>query len=221
MFLEIPDLLTPDEVRAVLDIVAKAPFVDGRVSNPANTAKKNLQLHDNDAYGRSSKILVEALYRHPDFVGFAFPKTAAPPMVTRYEPGMQYGPHSDSAFIALGQRQIRTDLSATIFLADPASYDGGELSVQLGTRRLDFKGAAGSAIVYPSTTMHEVKPVTRGVRIAAITFIESEVADPVQRDALYELNEVAALEGLNMRPENYVRLLRVQALVKRMWATPG
>jgi PKHD-type hydroxylase len=221
MFLEIPDLLSRAQVAELLTIAATANFVDGRISNPNNPAKDNLQLHDQAAYGQSSKIMIEALFERAEFVNFAFPKIVAPPMITKYGIGMKYGAHADAAFIPMGNRPLRTDLSATIFLADPASYDGGELSVLLGTRALTFKGAPGSAIIYPSNTLHQVIPVTHGERIAAISFIESDVPDISQRDLLYELNEVAALEGNNMAFENYSRLQRIQYGLRRMWSDPS
>jgi PKHD-type hydroxylase len=221
MFLEIEDLLSPAQVAELLAIAATANFVDGRISNPNNPAKDNLQLHDQAAYAQSSKIMIEALFGRAEFVEFAFPKIVAPPMITKYGVGMKYGAHADAAFIPMGNRPLRTDLSATIFLADPASYDGGELSVLLGTRAITFKGAPGSAIIYPSNTLHQVIPVTRGERIAAISFIESDVPDINQRDLLYELNEVAALEGNNMAFENYSRLQRIQYGLRRMWSDPS
>jgi PKHD-type hydroxylase len=221
MFLEIPDLLSPAQVAELLTIAATANFVDGRISNPNNPAKDNLQLHDQAAYAQSSKIMIEALFERAEFVNFAFPKIVAPPMITKYGIGMKYGAHADAAFIPMGNRPLRTDLSATIFLADPASYDGGELSVLLGTRALTFKGAPGSAIIYPSNTLHQVIPVTRGERIAAISFIESDVPNLNHRDLLYELNEVAALEGNNMEFENYSRLQRIQYGLRRMWSDPS
>jgi PKHD-type hydroxylase len=221
MFLEIPDLLSQSQVTELLAIAATANFVDGRISNPNNPAKDNLQLHDQAAYAHSSKIMIEALFGRAEFVEFAFPKIVAPPMITKYGVGMKYGAHADAAFIPMGTRPLRTDLSATIFLADPTSYDGGELSVQLGTRTIMFKGAPGSAIIYPSNTLHQVIPVTRGERIAAISFIESDVPDVNQRDLLYELNEVAALEGNTMAFENYSRLQRIQYGLRRMWSDPS
>ncbi len=220
MFLEIEDLLNKAEVAELRAIAARSTFIDGRASNPANTAKQNLQINDRDGYAASAKILTDALFRDRTFTDFAFPKIIAPPMITKYDPGMAYGPHSDIAFLPM-QRPLRTDLSATIFLADPATYDGGELTVELGTRTMAFKGAAGSAIVYPSHTMHAVTPVTRGARLAAITFIESQIASQSCRDILHELNEVAALEGLNMAHENYSRLQRVQNALRRKWTDPG
>ena len=194
-----------------------ATFVDGRISNPHNTAKNNLHLHDGDANARSSQIMLAAMLRSENFRNFAFPKIIAPPLITAYRTGMAYGLHSDAAFMQLGPRALRSDLSCTLFLSDPADYDGGALQINLSGTEIAIRLPAGSMIVYPSTTLHEVTPVTRGERRVGLTFIESRVADPERREWLYELNEVAALEGLTMARENYVRLQRVQQNLLRHW----
>jgi PKHD-type hydroxylase len=217
MFKEIPDLLTAEQLLRLREIAAKAPFADGRLTNPHNTAKQNLQLHDQTSYQESSQILLHALMAHEDFRNFAMPASIAPPMLTRYEPGMRYGAHTDAAFIPLPGSLLRSDISCTIFVNDPDAYDGGELTIHLGTRAVPFKGPAGSAIVYPSDTLHEVAPVTRGERLVAITFVQSRVADPFRREMLYEINEIAALEGLGMRPENYTRLRLFYERLMRYW----
>ncbi|HEX8621348.1 MAG TPA: Fe2+-dependent dioxygenase [Allosphingosinicella sp.] len=213
MFKEIPDLLTAEEVQALRRIAAAAQWVDGRQSNPHSSVKNNLQLYEKN----SADILARALYRCEDFTNFAFPVVLAPPMLSRYGPGMHYGGHADAAFLPLGEKPLRCDLSCTIFLSDPESYEGGALKIQLGSRDLLFRGAAGSAIVYPSTTFHEVEPLSSGERLAGITFIQSRVADAFKRELLYELNEVAALEGLNMDPGNYARLQLVQRNLLQRW----
>jgi PKHD-type hydroxylase len=213
MFKEIPDLLTGDEVEGLRRIAAAASWVDGRQSNPHSSVKNNLQLYEKN----SADILARALYGCEDFTNFAFPVVLAPPMLSRYRPGMHYGGHADAAYLPLGEKPLRCDLSCTIFLSDPASYEGGALKIRLGSRDLLFRGAAGSAIVYPSTTFHEVEPVTSGERLAGITFIQSRIADAFLRDLLYELNEVAALEGLNMDPANYARLQLVQRNLLQRW----
>ncbi len=132
---------------------------------------------------------------------------------------MKYGAHADSALIQLPGGRLRSDLSCTIFVADPGSYEGGELAILAGNQTVAFKGAAGEAIVYPSTLLHEVAPVRSGQRLVAITFIESFIADHHQRTQVYELNEIAALEGNTMRWENRVRLDVVRQNLMRMWST--
>ncbi|MFL6847965.1 MAG: Fe2+-dependent dioxygenase [Sphingomicrobium sp.] len=210
-------ILTAEEVAECRKIAASAPFIDGRISNPHNTAKQNEQLHEQAAYQKSSDLLRQAMLRSPEFLEFAFPVALAPPMMTRYKPGMQYGAHADAAFIQLPGATIRSDLSCTIFLNEPENYEGGSLHVRYGDADLRFKLRPGEAIVYPSDTMHEVEPVTKGERLVAITFIQSRIQDPFRRNLLYDLNEVAALEGLNMSAENYMRLQLVQAQLLRYW----
>jgi PKHD-type hydroxylase len=221
VFLEIKNLLSAQDIARLNAIAKDLRFVDGRVTNPANTTKQNLQADYADPkYVESVQVLNAAIGRSEELMNFAMPKRIAPPLLSRYEPGMKYGAHADTAIMQIPNARIRSDLSCTIFIAAPAAYDGGELSIAIGTRTLAFKGEPGDAIVYPSTTMHEVKPVRSGQRLVAITFMESLIADQHQRLQLYELNEVAALEGLNMSWENRVRLDVVRQNLMRMWATP-
>lgn len=210
-------LLSGTEVAECRRIAASAPFVDGRISNPHNTAKVNEQLHDPGAYQKSAQLLMTAFKRSEEFRNFAFPALIASPMITRYHPGMKYGAHADAAFIQLPTGPIRSDLSCTIFLNDPGDYEGGALHIRLGDADLRFRLSPGEAVVYPSDTLHEVEPVTRGERLVAITFIQSRVPDPFKRNLLFDLNEVAALEGLKMEPENYTRIQLVQQNLLRFW----
>lgn len=217
MFKQLDNLLGTSDLAALRKIAASAHFVDGRISNPHSKVKNNLHLSDQQAYQASADILAKALFGSEAFRNFAFPKRIAPPLITRYEPGMHYGLHPDSAMMQIGKEVLRSDLSCTIFLNEPDSYKGGALRIVLGNATLRFKGPAGSAIVYPSTTLHEVEKVESGQRLVAITFIQSQIADDAKRNLLYELNEVAALEGLNMSFENYSRLQSVQFNLLRQW----
>jgi PKHD-type hydroxylase len=210
-------ILNPQEVDECRKIAAAAPFVHGRITNPHNTAKDNEQLHEQQAYQRSSQMLLQAFGRSAEFAEFAFPVLIAPPLITRYKPGMKYGAHADAAFLQMPGQTIRSDLSCTIFLNEPDSYEGGALHIRLGDADIRFKLKPGEAIVYPSDTSHEVEPVTKGERLVAITFIQSRVPDPFRRNLLFNLNEVAALEGLNMEPQNYSRLQLVQQNLLRYW----
>ena len=220
MFLRISNLLTAAEAARLVALSRELRFVDGRVSNPANTTKDNLQVDYADPkYNESVQIVSAAFARSREFVDFAMPKRIAPPLLCRYEPGMKYGGHADSALIQVGNSRLRSDLSCTVFVSDPATYDGGELSIEVGSVAIPFKGAAGEAIVYPSTTLHEVVPVRSGQRLVSITFIESHIPDEHQRTQVYELNEIAALEGLTMKWESRVRLDVVRQNLMRMWST--
>lgn len=211
-------LLTPQEIEQCKAIAAASPFVHGRITNPHNKAKDNEQLHEQKAYQQSSQLLMQALGRSAEFAEFAFPVLIAPPLLTRYKPGMHYGAHADAAFLQMPGQTIRSDLSCTIFLNEPDSYEGGALLIRLGDGELRFKLKPGEAIVYPSDTFHQVEPVTKGERLVAITFIQSRIPDPSRRNLLFDLNEVAALEGLKMDPANYSRLQLVQQNLLRRWS---
>lgn len=222
MFCEIPDLLTAAEVADLRQAAARLRFVDGRVTNPDSRVKNNLQGDLADPlHQQASQQLRAALGRSARFVAFAFPKLMAPPALSLYRPGMTYGAHADAAFLPIGPRPVRADLSCTIFLTDPADYDGGELSVRLGTREVDFKLPPGGAIVYPSTTIHQVRPVTRGERLCGITFIESEIVDRAGRELLFELNDVLATEGDRLTWEARTRLSHVATSLHRQWGDAG
>ena len=212
-------LLNDAEIEECRRIAAAAPFADGRITNPHNKAKQNEQLHDAGAYQRSSELLLKAFFRSSEFVEFAFPQKIAPPMITRYRPGMKYGAHADAAYIELPGASLRSDISCTVFLNDPESYEGGALNIRLGDSKLTFKLQPGEAIIYPSDSLHQVEPVTKGERLVAITFIQSRVADPFKRYMLFELNEIAAIEGESMDNDSFQRLQLVQQNLLRMWSS--
>ncbi|MEQ1865434.1 MAG: Fe2+-dependent dioxygenase [Micropepsaceae bacterium] len=219
MFLEIKNVLNEAEVARLLALSRELRFVDGRVTNPANLTKNNQQVDYADPkYAESAQIVNVALARSREFVDFAMPKRVAPPLLSRYEAGMKYGGHADVAIIQLANGRLRSDLSCTVFIADPSTYEGGELSIMIGDRPLAFKGGPGDAVVYPSTTLHEVVPVRSGQRLVSITFIESYIPDQHQRTQVYELNELAALAGVTMSWEHRVRLDVVRQNLMRMWS---
>jgi PKHD-type hydroxylase len=220
MLLKIKNLLSAEECARLAALAGELKFVDGRVSNPASTAKQNLQADTSDPkYLESVQVVANAMARSREFANFAVPKRIAPPLLCRYEPGMKYGAHADAAILQLPNVKLRSDLSCTVFVGDPSTYEGGELAMVIGNQTLAFKGAPGEAIVYPSTFQHEVVPVRSGQRLVSITFIESHVADPHERMQVYELNEIAAIEGLRMNPESRVRLDVVRQNLLRMWSS--
>lgn len=221
MILEIPDFLGRIEIKRLRRIGAEASFVDGRLSNPHNKTKDNQQIdHAAPGYQESSQLLMSALTRHEGFRDFSMPNKIAPPLLCKYEVGMAYGAHCDVALLPLKKLQtiLRSDLSVTVFLNDPATYDGGELVLYLENQKVSVKLPAGGLIVYPSTLLHEVVKVTRGHRLVAITFVESQIIDERQRHMIYSLGEVSALEGLTMKPENRLRLDLVRHNLIRMWS---
>lgn len=219
MILEIAPLLTDAEVSQLREIAKRVKFIDGRASNMGFSQKVNQQVDPAEAGGQdAAKLISSALMRSRQFLDFAFPKRLLPPMLARYEPAMKYGPHADAALLASAAGPLRSDLSATVFLNAPESYEGGELVIHLGARSVPIKLKAGSAVVYPSTTLHEVTPVRKGERLVAITFVESFVPEESDRDVLYELGEISALEGDNMHWANRVRLEVVRQNLTRRWA---
>jgi PKHD-type hydroxylase len=219
MFIQIENLLSDPEIQAVTELARRTNFLSGRLSNPHNTTKNNAIQDPADSSGQqASQIVLTAIKRNEEARNFVLPRRVAVPQFLRYSEGMTYGVHVDAAFMSLGGQLLRSDVSATIFLSDPESYGGGELVVHLGSEVLRVKGKPGSAVFYPSTTLHEVTPVTSGERLVMITFIESQIPDQVQRDLLYTLNEVRALEGLRMDWANRMGLEYVIANLLRMWA---
>jgi PKHD-type hydroxylase len=219
MFLQIPDLLTPLEVQAISQIARQVKYVDGKQSNPHNIAKQNVIADTADlASQKASQIALSALLRSEQAREFVFPRRVPAPTISRYSVGMKYGAHTDAAFLPLAPEPLRSDVSCTIFISRPDEYQGGELLIHLGTEAVPIKGAAGSAVFYPSTTLHEVVPVVSGERLVMITFIESQIPDQLQRELLYTLGEVRALEGLKMDWRNRTQLEFVIANLHRMWS---
>ncbi len=219
MFLQIPDFLSSSEVQAVTDFARQTKFIDGRRSNPHNTTKYNVIADPSDPNGQqASQLGLRGLQRNEIARDFTFPKRVAVPVLTRYDNGMTYGAHVDSAFLPLDQVPLRSDVSCTIFLSDPETYVGGDLVIYLGSEEVRIRGKSGQAVFYASNTVHQVSPVTAGERLVLISFIESQIPDPLLRHLLYSLNEVRALEGLKMDWRNRTQLDYVSSNLHRMWS---
>ena len=193
MLLHIPQVLSKAEVAALRTELAAHDWVDGARTSGAQAAqlKHNLQFPaDSPAFAGLSQRVADALARHPLFVSAAMPRHMLPPMFNCYRGGGQYGNHVDNAL----QRdrfsgvQVRTDVSTTVFLSEPEEYAGGELIVEDTYGEHEVKLAAGDAIVYPSTSLHRVEPVTEGARIAAFLWTQSWVRDAWQRKMLFDLD---------------------------------
>ncbi len=216
----ISGVLEPAEISKLRQLAAGAAFVDGRISAPNNPTKNNHQLDmATSAYAESSAILGEALKRNAEFMSLTFAKRFAPPLLCRYEQTMAYGAHPDAAYVNSRMGPLRSDVSCTIFLTDPDTYEGGALRVHLGDGQINVKLPAGDAVVYPSTTIHEVTPVTAGVRLVAITFIESQIISEIQRNLLFILNDIAGIEGEKMDWRSRVQLEHVRHSLHRMWSS--
>lgn len=219
MFLQIENLLTEAEVAAVAELAGRTKFISGRLSNPHNATKDNTIQDPADPVGQqASQIVLAAIQRSDEARNFVMPRRIAVPQFLRYGEGMTYGAHADAAFMNVGGQLLRADVSCTIFINDPAAYEGGELTIYLGSEVVRVKGKPGSALFYPSTTLHQVPPVSAGERLVMISFIESQIPDGTQRDLLHTLNEVRALEGLRIDWRNRMRLEYVIANLLRMWS---
>jgi PKHD-type hydroxylase len=185
-------VLCAEELSGMRDALADAKFEDGKLTAGAalHSAKKNKQLarseQDTEAL---DQLVIAALARHPLFQSLVQPKRILAPQFARYTSGMHYGMHVDHPLMGAGQ-PIRTDVSITLFLSEPADYDGGELTIEAPGGARSFKLAAGDAIVYPTSAFHQVEPVTRGERLVVVTWAQSYVRDPELRQLLHDLNAV-------------------------------
>ena len=193
MLLQIPNVLTPEQLARARDLIGRADWVDGRVTagHQSARAKNNLQVpEDHPSARETAELILQALNRNSLFISAALPLKVFPPLFNRYEGGQSFGSHVDNAIRQVpgtGHR-IRTDLSATLFLTDPDEYDGGELVVEDTYGVHTVKLPAGHMVLYPSTSLHHVRPVTRGARVSSFFWIQSMVRDDGQRTLLFDLD---------------------------------
>jgi len=185
MILAIADILSLADIEAVRAGLAKATFVDGKTTAgwSAKLVKSNLQAGPCPEIERLRALVETRLIEHPVFALATRPKTIIGPLFSRYQAGHAYGAHVDDALIG----GLRTDVSFTLFLADPDTYDGGELIIDTASGEEGFKLPAGSLVTYPATTLHRVAPVTRGERMVAAGWVRSYVRDPAHRELLFDL----------------------------------
>jgi PKHD-type hydroxylase len=197
MAIIIGQILSAQALATLQADLAAAPWQDGSATAgpQARSVKANHQLDGTDPVAkRAAATISAALAVNTGFIAAALPRRHTIPMFSRYGPGEAYGVHIDNALRLQGSERLRTDLAATLFLADPASYDGGELVIETGFGTSQVKLPAGQMIVYPATTRHQVAPVTRGARLAAVFWIQSMVRDEGARALLIDLDR--AIQGL-------------------------
>ncbi|MEZ5312778.1 MAG: Fe2+-dependent dioxygenase [Thermoanaerobaculia bacterium] len=199
MLLQIPDVLTPEQVAGAKRIFERAGWIDGKVTAGPQSAraKQNSQLPEGSPEARElGEMVLAALQRSPLFVTAALPLQVFPPLFNRYEGGQAFGTHVDNAIrqVPGTAHRIRTDLSATLFFTGPDEYDGGELVVEDTYGVHSVKLPAGHLILYPSTSLHHVRPVTRGARICSFFWIQSMVRDDAERTLLFDLD--TAIRGI-------------------------
>jgi PKHD-type hydroxylase len=226
MLLEIPAVLTPQQVAQMRSRLEAGPWVDGNVTSGHQSAqaKYNEQLAEESSLARElGAQVMDALGRSALFFSAALPKQVFPPLFNRYREGMNFGSHVDGAIRTHepSRQRIRTDLSATLFLSAPDEYDGGELLIEdtYGVQRM--KLACGSMVLYPATSLHRVEPIRRGVRVASFFWIQSMVRHDAQRSLLFDL-DMAIVRLTRDHPGDpaLVSLVGVYHNLLRMWAEP-
>jgi PKHD-type hydroxylase len=224
MLLQIPEVLTADQVLRARQVLETAGWVDGRVTagHQSARAKDNMQLAEGSPAARElGNMVLGALEQNALFISSALPARVFPPLFNRYQGGQAFGTHVDIAIrqvTGTGHR-IRTDLSATLFFTSPEEYDGGELVVEDTYGTHSVKLPAGHMILYPSTSLHHVRPVTRGARIASFFWIQSMIRDDGERTLLFDLD--VAIQRLASEQPNHasaVQLTGVYHNLLRRWA---
>jgi len=220
MLIQIPNVLTKDEIELALRELRQGAYEDGSVSagEIATQVKKNLQLkRDAEAMAKIKPMLLGALKRNAEFQAAALPLKIRDPLLNRYDVGMTYGLHVDNALMG-EPATIRTDISATLFLSSPQDYDGGELVIQEISAQRRIKLPAGCMVVYASTNSHRVEPVTRGTRLAAIIWAQSMVRNEVRRDILFDLNQIMDSVDKKIDAAERMALASIYHNLLRQWA---
>lgn len=229
MLLHIPHVLDAAALRRVQQCLleAEAPWVSGLATagHQGAKVKRNRQLTEDSALARElGGLVLAALERNPLFISAALPARVYPPLFNRYEGGERFGNHIDNAVRLLpggSGEKLRTDLSATLFLAEPESYDGGELLIEGSLGAQSVKLPAGDLLLYPATSLHRVEPVTRGARLASFFWVQSMVAEESQRTLLFDLD--TAIQRLTQTGADEAALLQLTGCyhnLLRQWARP-
>lgn len=216
MIFQISNLLSQDEVTQLQSALASAEFIDGKLTAGwyAKQIKNNRQLKG--AAGQDLRDYIKAaLENHPLFQAAIRPKFIHSMLLSRYDPGMDYGRHTDNALMG----QYRSDVSFTVFLSDPSNYDGGELVIEGADSECSYKLSAGTAIMYPSSTLHRVNPIQRGTRLAAVGWVQSWVRDPARRELLFDLDTVRrSLYAQSGKTNEFDLLCKSLANLIRQWS---
>ncbi|MBM6550957.1 Fe2+-dependent dioxygenase [Marinomonas ostreistagni] len=224
MLLHLKNVLTAAQVTEIREALDQADWQDGKLTagNASRQQKSNLQLSQDDPLARKlGDFILHTLSQREDFMGSALPAKIFPPMFNRYEGGGQFGFHVDNAIRQVPNTpvKVRTDLSMTLFLSEPEDYEGGELVIEdtFGTQAI--KLPAGDMVLYPSTSIHKVNPVTQGARVSSFFWLQSLVADNEQRRTLYQLDQ--SIQGLRQDlpdDERIQNLIWVYHNLLRQWS---
>lgn len=220
MMLQLERVLKPEQLENVRRTLARAEFVDGKLS----AGKTARQVKNNEEIKATAQLMellnnevMGSLVKHPTYQAGALPQRVASPFYARYTPGMFYGDHVDDPVMGIEGQLYRSDISITVFLNDPENYEGGELVINSSFGQNKIKLAAGDAVMYPSSSLHHVAEVTKGERLVAVTWVQSMVRDPAQRELLYtlyqakeKLLETAPNEEISNQVNTaYVNLMRM------------
>ena len=228
MLIRIPDVLASGELTRAREILDQAEWLDGRVTagHQSAQAKDNMQIAEgSQAWRDLGDMILKALGKNPIFLSAALPLHVFPPLFNRYSGGQSFGTHVDNAIrqIPGSSHRIRTDISATLFFAEPDEYDGGELTVEDTYGVQKVKLPAGHMVLYPATSLHHVTPVTRGARICSFFWIQSMLRDDAQRSLLFDLDLAIQRLGRDVPNEGSAKQIAVQLTgvyhnLLRQWA---
>jgi PKHD-type hydroxylase len=224
MLIHVQNVLSREQVASTRQVLAAAPWVDGRVTagHQSSRTKQNLQLPEDSPQARElGEMILGALQRSPLFMSAALPLKVFPPLFNQYAGGHSFGSHVDNSIrqVPGTPHRVRTDLSATLFLADPEDYEGGELIVEDTYGAHSVKLPAGHLVLYPSTSLHHVKPVTSGARVASFFWIQSLIRDDGRRTLLFDMD--TAIQRLAADVPDHpstVQLTGVYHNLMRQWA---
>jgi PKHD-type hydroxylase len=225
MLICIPDVLSKEQIAQFRDVMAQAEWEDGRstAGSQSSLVKNNLQLPQDGAAARAlGDMVLDALAASPLFVSAALPHRIFPPLFNRYGVGQSFGLHVDNAIRGVPRTpvRIRTDLSVTLFLSEPEDYEGGELVIEDRFGEQEIKLPAGHLVLYPSTSLHLVREVTRGERVASFFWLQSMIRDNMVRSLLFDLDQT--IQSLTARlgtgDPTCVRLTGVYHNLIRTWA---
>lgn len=222
MLIEIPNVFSKQEVNQLREELDARTWIDGNQTSGvmASTRKRNQQLDKDDPVAlRIGELIMARLLAHPVFVSAALPLQFYPPLFNRYQGGETFGYHIDNAIRSTSDGMVRTDLSATLFLSEPDTYQGGELVIQDTYGQQSIKLAAGSLVLYPSTSLHQVTPVTSGERTSAFMWLQSMVRDEGQRRLLFQLDQsIQSLTAQATPEQELFNLTGVYHNLLRRWS---
>ena len=224
MLLHVPNVLNADELSQLRKLLAQADWKDGKVTAGTQSAqvKRNIQLPETTADAEAARLIVlKALNRNALFFSAALPKKIYPPLFNQYRDGMDFGAHIDNAVRthAISGVHVRTDISCTLFITEPDSYDGGELVVEDTYGHQMVKLPAGDMVLYPGTSLHHVRPVTKGARLACFFWVQSMIREDAQRTLLFDMD--AAIVTLRQQVGDNAAVIRLTGNyhnLVRMWA---